>query len=73
MAFLFSLGDAILSTGIQSPFLAKINSLLPLSSIGFGWLVPTIIGMIAGLIIFRGTEKVEEDVLSTEHVGFDTE
>lgn len=73
MAFLFSLGDAILSTGIQSPFLAKINSLLPLSSIGFGWLVPTIIGMIAGLIIFRGTGKVEEDVLSTEHVGFDTE
>lgn len=60
MALIFSIGDAIASTGYQAPWLTSIMSKLPLSEAGFTWLVPTIIGMIVGGILYRGKGKVHE-------------
>lgn len=60
MAFIFSIGDALLSVGYSPDWLLNLTSYLPLSELGFTWLIPTIIGMIVGGIVGKDTGKIHE-------------
>ena len=48
----------------MSKLLAKFVSLIPLGSAGFAWVIPSIIAMIAGEIVYKGVPRkyfVEEE------------
>ncbi len=69
MATLLSLYDAFSvarASGLisaRTPGLDHLISLIPLSGYGFDWLLPTVIGFIAGAVIFKlaGCKNVEEE------------
>lgn len=52
LTFIVSLFETIASLGLQIPFLTDIIAKLPLSSDGFSWLVPAIVGFIVGSILY---------------------
>lgn len=68
MAGLVSLGDAILSIAPGFTGLKTVMGYIPLYSAGFSWVLPAILGMIVGGIIFRGRPKFqpEADPVSAE-------
>lgn len=57
VAGIMSLGDAILSVFPDFTLLQNIMAVFPLNSLGFAWLIPTIIGSIVGAVIYRGKPK----------------
>ncbi|TQR18486.1 branched-chain amino acid transport system II carrier protein [Psychrobacillus soli] len=52
LTFIVSLLETIASLGLTIPFLTDIIAKLPLSSDGFSWLVPAIVGFIVGSILY---------------------
>lgn len=59
MAGLVSLGDAVLHVNPGLTGLKAVMDFIPLSSAGFSWLIPALIGMAVGGIIFRGRPKYQ--------------
>lgn len=59
MAVVVSLGDAVLSVNPDIGWLKSLMSCFPFSGLGFAWVVPTLIGMIAGAVICRGRPKYQ--------------
>lgn len=59
VSFLFGLLDAIIdvtnSTSVQS-----FIDMIPLGKLGFAWLIPTLIGMFIGYLIFKGKPRIEK-------------
>lgn len=51
--FIFSLNDAFNSMGIKSDGFNSLVAKIPFSSQGFTWLIPAIVGFIAGTIIYK--------------------
>ena len=52
-----SIGDAVLSVAPNMTWLRNLMSFIPLFEQGFSWLIPTIIGMIVGGILYRGKPR----------------
>ncbi len=52
-----SIGDAVLSVAPNLTGLRNLMSFIPLFEQGFSWLIPTIIGMIVGGIVYRGKPR----------------
>lgn len=52
-----SLYDGLKMFGLQVGFLDSVMSNLPFASVGLGWVVPAIVGAVAGLLIAKGTRS----------------
>ena len=64
VALIFGAFDAILLVCPNFALLAKFVSLISLGSAGFAWVIPSIIAMIAGEIVYKGVPRkyfVEEE------------
>ncbi len=59
VAGIVSVGDAILSVNPDITWLNNLMSYIPLFEQGFSWLVPTVIAMIIGGIVYRGKPKYQ--------------
>lgn len=59
VAGVVSVGDAILSVAPDMTWLRSLMSFIPLFEQGFSWLIPTIIAMIVGGILYRGKPRYE--------------
>ncbi len=53
VAIIFSLGDFLPGIGFSKNFFTQVNSALPLGKQGLAWLIPTIIGVVAGQIVSK--------------------
>ncbi|TQR20607.1 branched-chain amino acid transport system II carrier protein [Psychrobacillus vulpis] len=53
LTFIVSLFETIGSLGVKVPVMSQLIVMLPLSSDGFSWLVPAIVGFIVGTIIYK--------------------
>ncbi|WP_125151967.1 branched-chain amino acid transport system II carrier protein [Clostridium rectalis] len=62
-ALTVSLLDSLPNLGINIRFLKSLFGLMPLSSMGFGWVTPTIIALILSLIISQVKKNNSEEVL----------
>lgn len=54
LTLITSIIEALLSIGVKSTLLSQFIFILPLSSQGFAWVLPSIIGFIGGTLIFKG-------------------
>ncbi|TCP21076.1 LIVCS family branched-chain amino acid:cation transporter [Scopulibacillus darangshiensis] len=62
LTFLTSLIAALGTLGLKVPVLAQLITILPLSSQGFAWLVPAVIGFVLGAAIHKGADhKMEKE------------
>lgn len=59
VAGVVSVGDAILSVAPDLTWLRNLMSIIPLFEQGFSWLIPTIIAMVVGGILYRGKPRYE--------------
>ena len=66
VALILSLGDAVLSVFPNLEWLKHLMSFFPLAEMGFAWLVPSIIGMFVGGLLYRGKPKFS---LPVTHAG----
>lgn len=57
VAGIVSIGDAILAVKPDATAVANIMHVIPLSEQGFSWLIPTIIAMIIGGIVYRNKPR----------------
>lgn len=58
MALLFGFFDAVKEAGFTVAWMQQITSSMPLSSQGFPWIVPTIVGLVAGFFLKKtGRQK----------------
>ena len=62
VAILFSIGDFLPGVGFGNNFFTRMNSSLPLGNQGLAWLVPTVIAVIAGLIVANYSKPKAEGV-----------
>ncbi|MPN48984.1 hypothetical protein SDC9_196597 [bioreactor metagenome] len=60
LVILVSIMESLTVAGVQNPFIQNTLALIPLSSIGFAWLIPAITGFIGGAIIYRVFKKTED-------------
>ena len=66
VALILSLGDAVLSVFPNLEWLKHLMSIFPLAEMGFAWLIPSIIGMFVGGLLYRGKPKFS---LPVTHAG----
>lgn len=61
LTVIISVAEAI-TAAVNIPFLSRVIGMIPLSSNGFAWLIPAIIGFVGGALIgrFKEKEKVKE-------------
>ncbi|RVU54006.1 branched-chain amino acid transport system II carrier protein [Anaerosphaera multitolerans] len=52
LTLLYSIFEAILSTGFSPKFIRYIVEIMPLHSYGFGWVLPFIVGLLGGTLIY---------------------
>ena len=57
VAGIVSMGDAILAVAPNLDGLRKVMYLIPLAEQGFSWLIPTVIAMVIGGIVYRGKPR----------------
>jgi len=57
MALLFGLFDAVKEAGFTVPWMQQATAAMPLASQGFPWILPTIAGLAAGLLLGRSRKK----------------
>ncbi|MEX3747170.1 MULTISPECIES: branched-chain amino acid transport system II carrier protein [Lysinibacillus] len=62
--FIFSLNDAFNAIGIKSDAFNSFVAKVPFSSQGFTWLIPAIVGFIAGTIIYKIFIKKPSDTIT---------
>ncbi len=56
-AGIISIGDAVLSVAPDMTWLRNLMSFIPLFEQGFSWLIPSVIAMIVGGILYRGKPR----------------
>ena len=66
VALILSLGAAVLSVFPNLEWLKHLMSIFPLAEMGFAWLIPSIIGMFVGGLLYRGKPKFS---LPVTHAG----
>ena len=66
VGLILSLGDAVLSVFPNLEWLKHLMSIFPLAEMGFAWLIPSIIGMFVGGLLYRGKPKFS---LPVTHAG----
>jgi LIVCS family branched-chain amino acid:cation transporter len=54
MALIFGFFDATKTAGFSVEWMEAVVSMMPLQQQGFPWLLPTLIGLISGRLLFRG-------------------
>ncbi len=54
--------DALQAAGFNISAIVSLQKILPFASAGFGWLLPTIIGVIIGTIVYRKSQQAEENM-----------
>lgn len=67
MALIVGAMDALQAAGFNISFIASAQKVLPFAASGFGWIVPTIFGIVIGTVIFR---KPTRDVLTGQDIGW---
>lgn len=66
VAGIVSVGDAILAVAPSLDGLRKVMYLIPLAEQGFSWLIPTVIAMIVGAILYRGKPRYQYETAVVE-------
>ena len=71
VAGIVSVGDAILAVAPNLDGLRKVMYMIPLAEQGFSWLIPTVIAMVIGGIVYRGKPRYNygETAVATEEAG----
>lgn len=71
VAGIVSVGDAILAVAPNLDGLRKVMYMIPLSEQGFSWLIPTVIAMVIGGIVYRGKPRYNygETAVATEEAA----
>lgn len=64
LTFIISLFETLGTIGLKVPVINNLISMLPFSSNGFSWLIPAIIGFIAGALMYK-TVSGEQDQAPT--------
>ena len=70
-AGIVSVGDAILAVDPNLDGLRKVMYMIPLAEQGFSWLIPTVIAMVIGGIVYRGKPRYNygEMAVATEEAA----
>lgn len=70
-AGIVSVGDAILAVAPNLDGLRKVMYMIPLAEQGFSWLIPTVIAMVIGGIVYRGKPRYNygEMAVATEEAA----
>lgn len=70
-AGIVSVGDAILAVAPNLDGLRKAMYMIPLAEQGFSWLIPTVIAMVIGGIVYRGKPRYNygETAVATEEAA----
>lgn len=70
-AGIVSVGDAILAVAPNLDGLRKVMYMIPLAEQGFSWLIPTVIAMVIGGIVYRGKPRYNygETAVATEEAA----
>ena len=65
------MGDAILAVAPNLDGLRKVMYMIPLAEQGFSWLIPTVIAMVIGGIVYRGKPRYNygETAVATEEAA----
>ena len=71
VAGIVSVGDAILAVAPNLDGLRKVMYMIPLAEQGFSWLIPTVIAMVIGGIVYRGKPRYNygETAVATEEAA----
>lgn len=71
VATIVSVGDAILAVAPNLDGLRKVMYMIPLAEQGFSWLIPTVIAMVIGGIVYRGKPRYNygETAVATEEAA----
>ena len=71
VAGIVSVGDAILAVAPDLDGLRKVMYMIPLAEQGFSWLIPTVIAMVIGGIVYRGKPRYNygETAVATEEAA----
>lgn len=71
VAGIVSVGDAILAVAPNLDGLRKAMYMIPLAEQGFSWLIPTVIAMVIGGIVYRGKPRYNygETAVATEEAA----
>lgn len=64
-----SAGDAVLSVAPDLGWLRSLMSFIPLFEQGFSWLIPTIIAMIAGTVLYRNKPRYNYPIADISENG----
>lgn len=67
MALIVGAMDALQAAGINISVITSVQKMLPLSEFGFGWVVPAIVGIIIGAVLYR---KPPKEVLAEQDIGW---
>lgn len=62
-SLIFSIIETLPSIGINGGFLKELLDVIPLSSIGFAWVIPTLISLVISLFITKGRESNSSKIL----------
>lgn len=62
-SLIFSIVETLPSMGVNSQALKSILAFIPLSSMGFAWVTPTVLALIISLIITKGKDNSSEKAL----------
>ncbi len=71
VAGIVSVGDVILAVAPNLDGLRKVMYMIPLAEQGFSWLIPTVIAMVIGGIVYRGKPRYNygETAVATEEAA----
>lgn len=64
-SLIFSIIETLPSIGVNGGFLKELINIIPLSSIGFAWVTPTLLSLISALLITRGRESNSNKILES--------
>lgn len=67
MALIVGAMDALQVAGFNIPVIASMQKMLPFAASGFSWIVPTIIGIVIGAVIYR---KPQKEALAGQDMGW---
>lgn len=71
LTFIVSLIETVSSLGVQVPLLSTFVTELPLSSDGFSWLVPAIVGFLIGTILHKSKDQKSDSTTPTKPIEAD--
>ncbi|WP_097025816.1 branched-chain amino acid transport system II carrier protein [Clostridium peptidivorans] len=64
-SLIFSIIETLPSMGVDGGFLKELLNVIPLSSIGFAWVTPTLLSLVLALFITKGKESKSNKILES--------